>query len=60
MARVFGSPLESLRTRAWRQFPSFPVLADPDDTAHNLYGTGNILLAACGGQTSGGSGGGGG
>lgn len=41
---VFGSPLETLRERAGRQRPSFPVLADPDDTVHNLYGTGNSLL----------------
>jgi peroxiredoxin len=41
---VFGSPLETLRERAGRQRPNFPVLADPDDTVHNLYGTGNSLL----------------
>jgi len=41
---VFGSPLETLRTRAGRQNPPFPLLADPDDAVHERYGTGQSLF----------------
>lgn len=41
---IFGSPLETLRTRAGRQSPPFPLLADPEDTVHERYGTGQSLL----------------
>ena len=41
---VFGSPLETLRTRVGRQNPPFPILADPDDAVHALYGVGTNLL----------------
>ncbi|MER3490408.1 MAG: alkyl hydroperoxide reductase [Meiothermus sp.] len=40
---VFGSPLETLRTRVGRQNPPFPILADPDDAVHTLYGVGLSL-----------------
>lgn len=40
---VFGSPLETLRTRVGRQDPPFPILADPDDAVHTLYGAGLSL-----------------
>jgi peroxiredoxin len=41
---VFGSSLESLRARVGQQNPPFPLLADPDDAIHNLYGTGHSVL----------------
>ncbi len=41
---VFGSSLEGLRARVGQQNPPFPLLADPDDAIHNLYGTGHSIL----------------
>lgn len=41
---VFGSSLEGLRARVGQQNPPFPLLADPDDAIHNLYGTGHSVL----------------
>lgn len=41
---VFGSSVESLRERVGRQKPPFPLLADPDDSIHELYGTRRSLL----------------
>ncbi|MEY4530311.1 MAG: hypothetical protein RLZZ156_1032 [Deinococcota bacterium] len=41
---VFGSSVESLRARVGQQNPPFPLLADPDDAIHNLYGTGHSIL----------------
>ena len=35
---VFGSPLEHMRAHVGRQNPPFALLADPDDTIHDLYG----------------------
>ena len=35
---VFGSPLEHMRAHVGRQNPPFPLLADPDDSIHDLYG----------------------
>ncbi|GAB5603429.1 hypothetical protein FJNA_19550 [Thermus sp. FJN-A] len=40
---IFGSSLETLRTRVGRQHPPFPILADPDDRVHALYRTRNSL-----------------
>ena len=36
---VFGSSLDGLRERVGLQNPPFPLLADPDDAIHELYGT---------------------
>jgi thioredoxin-dependent peroxiredoxin len=41
---VFGSSVEGLRARVGQQNPPFPLLADPDDAIHNLYGTGHSIL----------------
>jgi peroxiredoxin len=41
---VFGSSLEGLRARVGQQRPPFPLLADPDDAIHTLYGTNRSLL----------------
>jgi peroxiredoxin len=41
---VFGSTVEGLRERVGRQKPPFPLLADPDDAIHTLYGTNRSLL----------------
>lgn len=35
---VFGSSVASIRDRVARQQPTFPILADPDDTAHIAWG----------------------
>jgi peroxiredoxin len=36
---VFGSSVQGLRERVGLQHPPFPLLADPDDAIHELYGT---------------------
>ena len=36
---VFGSSVEGLQERVGLQNPPFPLLADPDDAIHELYGT---------------------
>ncbi len=41
---VFGSDLAGLQARVGRQKPPFPLLADPDDAIHALYGTNRSLL----------------
>ncbi len=41
---VFGSSVKSLRARVGQQRPPFPLLADPDDAIHTLYGTNRSLL----------------
>jgi hypothetical protein len=35
---VFGSPMDAIRQTVARQEPPFPILADPDDTAHLAWG----------------------
>jgi peroxiredoxin len=41
---VFGSTVEGLRERVGKQKPPFPILADPDDAIHTLYGTNRSLF----------------
>jgi peroxiredoxin len=41
---VFGSSVESMRDRVGTQQPPFPLLADPDDVIHDLYGTQRSLF----------------
>jgi peroxiredoxin len=36
---VFGSSVQGLQERVGLQNPPFPLLADPDDAIHELYGT---------------------
>ncbi len=36
---VFGSSVQGLQERVGLQKPPFPLLADPDDAIHELYGT---------------------
>jgi peroxiredoxin len=41
---VFGSSVQGLRDRVGTQQPPFPLLADPDDVVHDLYGTQKSLF----------------
>jgi peroxiredoxin len=41
---VFGSSAQSMRDRVGTQQPPFPLLADPDDVIHDLYGTQRSLF----------------
>ncbi len=41
---VFGSSVQGLRERVGKQKPPFPLVADPDDAIHALYGTSHSLL----------------
>jgi peroxiredoxin len=41
---VFGSSVESMRERVGSQQPPFPLLGDPDDLVHDLYGTQKSLF----------------